>query len=96
MKTADARSFYEIEAANNHWSARELERQISSLLFERLAKSKDKTINLRHVLKASTEVMAFALSEYVAHESGLLAVTVMGIWLANARNLDVMASMPRH
>jgi predicted nuclease of restriction endonuclease-like (RecB) superfamily len=38
----DARAFYEIEALKNNWSARELERQINSLLFERLAKSKDK------------------------------------------------------
>lgn len=39
---AHARSFYEIECAKNHWSARELERQKGSLLFERLALSKDK------------------------------------------------------
>lgn len=38
----DARAFYEIEAVKNAWSARELERQIASLLFERLALSKDK------------------------------------------------------
>jgi len=37
-----ARAFYEIEAIKNNWTARELERQINSLLFERLAKSKDK------------------------------------------------------
>ncbi|MCZ7556101.1 MAG: PDDEXK nuclease domain-containing protein [Bacteroidia bacterium] len=37
-----ARAFYEIEAINNSWTAREVERQINSLLFERLAKSKDK------------------------------------------------------
>jgi predicted nuclease of restriction endonuclease-like (RecB) superfamily len=37
-----ARDFYEIEAARNHWSSRELERQVNSLLFERLAKSRDK------------------------------------------------------
>jgi predicted nuclease of restriction endonuclease-like (RecB) superfamily len=37
-----ARAFYEIEAIRNHWSARELERQLNSLLFERLAKSRDK------------------------------------------------------
>jgi predicted nuclease of restriction endonuclease-like (RecB) superfamily len=36
------RSFYEIEALKNNWSSRELERQINSLLFERLAKSTDK------------------------------------------------------
>jgi predicted nuclease of restriction endonuclease-like (RecB) superfamily len=38
----EARTFYEIEANYNKWSYRELERQIGSLLFERLAKSKDK------------------------------------------------------
>jgi predicted nuclease of restriction endonuclease-like (RecB) superfamily len=38
----EARAFYEIEAINNNWSARELERQICSLLYERLALSKDK------------------------------------------------------
>lgn len=37
-----ARAFYEIEAARESWSSRELERQIASLLFERLAKSRDK------------------------------------------------------
>ncbi|MBI5548141.1 MAG: DUF1016 domain-containing protein [Deltaproteobacteria bacterium] len=38
----DARAFYEIEALRECWSARELERQIASLLYERLAKSRDK------------------------------------------------------
>lgn len=37
-----ARTFYEIEAVKNCWSGRELERQINSLLYERLALSKDK------------------------------------------------------
>ncbi|MFA4888751.1 MAG: PDDEXK nuclease domain-containing protein [Candidatus Omnitrophota bacterium] len=37
-----ARSFYEVECIKNNWSARELERQKGSLLFERLALSKDK------------------------------------------------------
>lgn len=37
-----ARSFYEIEIANNGWSVREAKRQIESMLFERLALSKDK------------------------------------------------------
>ena len=44
---APARAFYEIEAIANSWSARELERQISSLLYERLALSKDKKGLLR-------------------------------------------------
>ncbi len=37
-----ARDFYEIEAANGGWTVRELSRQIGSLLFDRLAKSRDK------------------------------------------------------
>lgn len=38
----EIRAFYEIEALKNSWSARESERQINSLLYERLAKSRDK------------------------------------------------------
>ena len=38
----EARDFYEIEAIQNGWSARQLERQINTLLFDRLLKSKDK------------------------------------------------------
>jgi predicted nuclease of restriction endonuclease-like (RecB) superfamily len=38
----DARAFYEIEAARESWSVRELERQIASLLFERLARNRNK------------------------------------------------------
>ena len=51
VESPGARSFYEIEAVKNGWSARELERQINSLLFERLAKSKDKTGLMRLALK---------------------------------------------
>ncbi len=42
VEKAEARAFYEIEALRNNWSTRELERQINSLLYERLALSKDK------------------------------------------------------
>jgi predicted nuclease of restriction endonuclease-like (RecB) superfamily len=38
----EARDFYEIETLRNGWSARQLERQINSLLFDRLLKSRDK------------------------------------------------------
>jgi predicted nuclease of restriction endonuclease-like (RecB) superfamily len=38
----EARAFYEAEAVTARWSTRELERQIHSLLFERLALSRDK------------------------------------------------------
>ncbi len=42
VEMAEARSFYMTEAVNARWSTRELERQINSLLFERLALSRDK------------------------------------------------------
>ena len=44
---AEARGFYEVESVRNAWAARELERQINSLLFDRLAKSRDKKGLLR-------------------------------------------------
>ena len=42
IKDDHARSFYEIESIKNNWSVRELKRQINTLLFERLALSRDK------------------------------------------------------
>jgi predicted nuclease of restriction endonuclease-like (RecB) superfamily len=38
----DKREYYELEAAANNWNGRELERQINSLLYERLLMSNDK------------------------------------------------------
>jgi predicted nuclease of restriction endonuclease-like (RecB) superfamily len=46
-----ARAFYEIEAIKNNWAARELERQINSLLYERLALSRDKKGLMRLAVK---------------------------------------------
>ena len=42
VENPTARAFYEIETARESWASRELERQVTSLLFERLAKSRDK------------------------------------------------------
>ena len=42
IDNADERRFYEIEAELNQWSVRELDRQIDSSLYERLALSRDK------------------------------------------------------
>jgi predicted nuclease of restriction endonuclease-like (RecB) superfamily len=42
IASPDERRFYEIEAAANQWSVRELQRQIASSLYERLALSRDK------------------------------------------------------
>ncbi len=42
LEKCEARAFYEVETVSAGWSTRELERQIGSLLFERLALSRDK------------------------------------------------------
>lgn len=42
VENENIRRFYEIEAVQNNWPVRQLERQINSLLFERLLKSRDK------------------------------------------------------
>ena len=42
IQNSDERNFYEIEATQNKWSTRELERQFDSSLFERLALSRNK------------------------------------------------------
>ena len=57
----EARAFYEIEAVKNNWAARELERQINSLLYERLALSRDKRGLMRlavngHEVQKATDV----------------------------------------
>ncbi|MBD5286371.1 MAG: DUF1016 domain-containing protein [Bacteroides sp.] len=38
----DKREYYELEAANNCWTARQMKRQIDSMLYERLLLSNDK------------------------------------------------------
>ncbi len=47
LEKEKARLFYMNEAANSNWSTRELDRQINSLLFERLSLSKNKKAVLR-------------------------------------------------
>jgi predicted nuclease of restriction endonuclease-like (RecB) superfamily len=42
IRSVEERKFYEIEAIENSWSVRELQRQINSSLYERLALSRDK------------------------------------------------------
>jgi len=43
---------------------------------------------LRDYLALASVILAFSLAESVASESGLLAVTIMGVWQANMRDLD--------
>lgn len=42
VENGEARLFYEQEAVRSHWNKRQLERQVNSLLFERLLKSRNK------------------------------------------------------
>jgi DUF1016 N-terminal domain len=42
VEDADKRAFYIAESTKNHWTSRQLERQINSLLYERLLMSNDK------------------------------------------------------
>lgn len=51
----EARAFYEIEATESNRSTRELERQINSLLYERLAMSKDRK-GLMRLAKKGQEI----------------------------------------
>ncbi len=44
---------------------------------------------LVNVLTLAWVVMMFAGSDYIAHESGLLTVTIMGIWLGNMKDVGV-------
>lgn len=44
---------------------------------------------LVNVVALAWVVLTFAGSNYLAHESGLLAVTVMGVWLGNMPGLDM-------
>ncbi|MDR0374086.1 MAG: PDDEXK nuclease domain-containing protein [Nitrososphaerota archaeon] len=49
IKNADERHFYEVEAINQQWSVRQLQRQYNSSLYERLALSRNKAEVMRLV-----------------------------------------------
>jgi CPA1 family monovalent cation:H+ antiporter len=44
---------------------------------------------LRDYAALATLILVFAVSEMIAPESGLLAVTIMGIWQANMRDVEI-------
>ena len=44
---------------------------------------------LHNIVTLTLVFGVFALSNHIEHESGLLAVTVMGIWLANMKNVHI-------
>ncbi|MEX0803367.1 MAG: PDDEXK nuclease domain-containing protein [Candidatus Binatia bacterium] len=55
VKNVEARSFYETEALRGGWSVRQLDRQIASLFYERIALSKNKANMLVKSAKATTD-----------------------------------------
>jgi NhaP-type Na+/H+ or K+/H+ antiporter len=44
---------------------------------------------LQNLATLSVVFAAFSISDHLAHESGLLAVTLMGMWLANKKDLHI-------
>ena len=50
----DERSFYEIECAKQQWSVRQLQRQVASSLYERLALSRNKDEVMRLACEGQT------------------------------------------
>jgi predicted nuclease of restriction endonuclease-like (RecB) superfamily len=63
VKNHDARAFYEVETLRNGWSARQLNRQISSLFYERTALSKNKADMLTKAARATPEDQVTAEEE---------------------------------
>jgi len=62
VKDTDERKFYELESTVNNWSVRELQRQINSSYYERLALSRDKDAVRKlaqegQLLERSTDVL---------------------------------------
>lgn len=73
VKNTEARRFYELEAAENGWGYRELERQINAALYERLALSRDKEeikmLSTRgHIVEKPSDVIK---SPYILEFTGL-------------------------
>lgn len=54
VENPDARSFYEIECAQQQWSVRQLSRQVGSCLYERLALSRNKDEVMRLAREGQT------------------------------------------
>ena len=73
VEKTEARVFYEQEAAEERWSTRELERQISSLLYERAALSTHKGQVLRRARAGAEKYAAqdFVKDPYVLEFLGL-------------------------
>ena len=63
-KNPQARKFYEIEAYNQQWNKRQLQRQIASSLYERLALSRDKDEVMRQNMASNSSLSWRKTSPY--------------------------------
>ena len=73
VENEESRQFYEQEAARNRWNKRQLERQINTLLFERLLKSRDKdgVLQLANEGQATEHPIDFIKDPYALEFLGL-------------------------
>ena len=64
IESASARQWYQQEAITQNWSVRALERQISTLYYERLLASQEKTV-VEHEAQANTQPLAETARDYL-------------------------------
>ncbi|MGL5110373.1 MAG: PDDEXK nuclease domain-containing protein [Vibrio ordalii] len=64
IETASARQWYQQEAISQNWSVRALERQISTLYYERLLASQEKAA-VEHEAQANTQPLAESAKDYL-------------------------------
>lgn len=64
IETASARQWYQQEAIGQNWSVRALERQISTLYYERLLASQEKAA-VEHEAQAKTQPLAESAKDYL-------------------------------
>ncbi len=62
---------------------------VSGIVLARLIANNYIPEYLHNIATLSLVLVAFAVSNWLMHESGLIAVTVMGMWLANRPDLDI-------
>jgi len=90
VKTESARQFYETEALRGGWSVRQLDRQISTLFYERAVLSRDKAAMLTKGAKARLEDRVSAEEALLKHlERFLLELGNDFTFVARQRRLRI-------
>ncbi|MDE5902126.1 MAG: PDDEXK nuclease domain-containing protein, partial [Muribaculaceae bacterium] len=72
----DKREYYELEAANNCWTARQMQRQINSMLYERMLLSNDKEAVFYNRLARRFVVFELKTGEVTHQDLGQLQMYV--------------------